>query len=33
MIGTLSQQVVSAQTIRSFKKRLDDFMDGDERWV
>ena len=29
----LSQQVVSAQTIGSFKRRLDDFMDGDERWV
>ena len=28
----LSQQVVSAQTIGSFKRRLD-FMDGDERWV
>ena len=28
-----SQQVVSAQTIGSFKRRLNDFMDGDERWV
>ena len=28
----LSQQVASAQTIGSFKRRLD-FMDGDERWV
>ena len=26
-----SQQVVNAQTIGSFKRRLDDFMDGDER--
>ena len=29
----LSQQVVSAQTIGNFKRRLDSFMDGDERWV
>ena len=29
----LSQQVVSAQTIRSFKRRLDNFMDGNGRWV
>ena len=29
----LSQQVVSAQTIGSFKKGLDDIMDGDGRWV
>ena len=29
----LSQQVVSAQKIGSFKRRLDDFMDGDERWL
>ena len=28
-----SQQVVSAKTIGSFKRRLDDFMDGDERWA
>ena len=28
----LSQQVLSAQTIGSFK-RLDDFMDRDERWM
>ena len=30
MIGTLSLQIVSAQTIESFKRRLDGFMDGDE---
>ena len=29
----LSWLVVSAQTIGSFKRRLDDLMDGDERWV
>ena len=29
----LSHQVVSAQTIGSFKSRLDDFMDGDGRWM
>ena len=29
----LNQQVVSVQTIGSFKRRLDRFMDGDERWV
>ena len=29
----LSHQIVSAQTIGSFKGRLDGFMDGDERWV
>ena len=29
----LSQQVVSAQTNGSFKRRLDDFMVGDERWM
>ena len=29
----LSQQVVSVQTIGNFKRRLDDFMDGDGRWV
>ena len=29
----LSQQVVSAKTIGSFKRRLDAFMDGDGRWV
>ena len=29
----LSHQVVSAQTIGSFKRRLDDFMDGDGRWM
>ena len=32
MIGTLSDEVVSAQTIGSFK-RLDNFMDEDERWM
>ena len=26
-------QVVSAQTIGSFKRKLDGFMDGDERWM
>ena len=31
MIETDCQQVVSAQTIGSFKRRLDSFMDGDER--
>ena len=30
MIGTDS---VNAQTIGSFKRRLDGFMDGDERWL
>ena len=29
----LSDEVVSAQTIGSFKRRLDGFMDGDERWM
>ena len=29
----LSQQVINAQTIGSFKRKLDDFMDADERWV
>ena len=29
----LSQQVDSAQTLGSFKRRLDDFMDEDESWV
>ena len=29
----LSQQVVSAKTIGSFKRRLYSFMDGDGRWV
>ena len=29
----LSDEVVSAQTIGSFKRRLDGFMDGDERWL
>ena len=29
----LSQQVVSAQTMGNFKRKLDGFMDGDERWV
>ena len=29
----LSQWVVNAQTIGSFKRRLDHFMDGDGRWV
>ena len=29
----LSDQVVSTQTIGSFKRRLDGFMDGDERWM
>ena len=29
----LSQQVVSAQTIGSFKRKLDGFMDRDERWL
>ena len=29
----LSHQVVSAQIIRSFKKRLDDFRDGNEKWM
>ena len=29
----LSQQIVNAQTIGSLKRRLDDFMDGDGRWV
>ena len=29
----LSQQVVRAKTIESFKRRFDDFMDEDERWV
>ena len=29
----LSQQIVSAKTIGSFKRRLDGFMDGDARWV
>ena len=29
----LSQQVISAQTIESFKRKLDDFMDWDERWM
>ena len=33
MIGRLSQQVVNAQTIGSFKRRLEGFMDRDERWV
>ena len=29
----LNQQVVNAKTIGSFKRRLEDFMDGDGRWV
>ena len=29
----LSHQVVTSQTIGSFKRRLDGFMDGDERWL
>ena len=29
----LNRQVVSAQIIGSFKRRLDDLMDEDERWV
>ena len=29
----LSQQVVSAQTIGNFKRRLDGFMNVDERWM
>ena len=29
----LSQQIVSAQTIGSFKRRFDCFMDGDEMWM
>ena len=29
----LSQQVISSQTIGSFKRRLDGLMDGDERWM
>ena len=33
MIETLNQQVDSAQTIGSFKRRLDGFMDGDEKWM
>ena len=28
----LSNHVVSAETISCFKKRLDNFMDGDDRW-
>ena len=33
MIGTNLVQVVSARTIGSFKRRLDGFMDEDERWL
>ena len=29
----LSDEVVSAQTIRSFNRRLDGLMDGDEKWM
>ena len=29
----LGHQVVSVQTIGSFKRKLDSFMDGDERWM
>ena len=29
----VSHQVVSAKTIGSFKRRLDGFMDRDERWM
>ena len=29
----LSRHVVSAETITSFKKRLDESMDRDDRWV
>ncbi|KAG0723890.1 Activated CDC42 kinase 1 [Chionoecetes opilio] len=33
ILDVLNRQVVSAESIGSFKRRLDSFMDGDERWM